>query len=980
MIKYLVEKESIINICNAIRDRLNSTEEITFSNIVPSIYNIQGGSGSGADLDSCFIPPFPNIDGTEPYLYEFINHEQVETLDTAIKENNAIISYPGLSGSDVYGYLDTSNSIMYIELPPNNANLYIRKVTEKTNLNAARSGNSYFQGFNNAPDSLFYFAEEMNSYAQYCYNYSAQPLCGERTKNFAEAYLEAKNMVGYPICGNNVVNMARTYDNCQNLTSSPVCGPNVLDMHYTYNNCRNLVGAPVCGPNVISMNSTYNNCIGLTGSPVCGDNVLYFDRTYNNCISLTGSPVCGQNVLDFDGAYINCYNLTGAPVCADSVVSMFCTYELCGGLTGSPVCGPNVVNFQSTYANCSRLTGSPIFGESVEYADSAYYSCQGLDQPIQSTAKNLHNLQKTFYGCYNLIGDLNNLREADVLSMNNTFRGCSKLDGEPLCFPNLVNWDCDSYTGCYNLGGNLYMNTICPPSYSSHNNLILINIYDRLSRGTYKQLNMYFYNTMPITELYRPLLDTYSYSVYKDGSYQTFKWNKVNDSYYTLDDANLTCSFVPEPHGLNFNQQIFKIFPASKIDYNTMTYYVGATNFSAATSTDDIYFTSLYDGIAFNYQIQAHKTLLNKQINSIYSDYEILPASQFFNNSLTNLFSNCNRLNVSSTDGWRINIEANGLPTNNMFRQCDNLQTNIPIVYNSRSMINMFYNCYKLTGSPAPASDTFTTDMTNAYFNCTNITGDAYIGNYVKNANYAFYNCVKLDGVGTLGNTCFNATMAFICTNITSLDIYAAKSNSTFRWYNKLCKSAKNLTTVDIKTTPAFFPSLEEAFMDCSKLETFKSNAELMYVRYGNSLFKNCSNLQGNITLAFGGLAPEKTTAAILKTWGLNEAFRNANKLSDIFIKCQYGSSITSTAFRQVCYNTFNRGSYNATRLNVFFNTADMLNEAITASTSGRGTFGPYTMIEDTSVIGESITMNDTDYSIKKCYKNTIGNIYAYYI
>lgn len=85
------------------------------------------------------------------------------------------------------------------------------------------------------------------------------------------------------------------------------------------------------------------------------------------------------------------------------------------------------------------------------------------------------------------------------------------------------------------------------------------------------------------------------------------------------------------------------------------------------------------------------------------------------------------------------------------------------------NMRGIFYNCYKLTGSPfcGPNVD----NMSDAYYNCKNVSGVCVCGPNVTNMARAYYNCNKVLG-GPVGNKVLNMAYAFYnCVNFNQVPI-----------------------------------------------------------------------------------------------------------------------------------------------------------------------------------------------------------------
>ena len=98
--------------------------------------------------------------------------------------------------------------------------------------------------------------------------------------------------------------------------------------------------------------------------------------------------------------------------------------------------------------------------------------------------------------------------------------------------------------------------------------------------------------------------------------------------------------------------------------------------------------------------------------------------------------------NMTSFNTTNLNIE-NVTSMINTYYFCGNL-TGSPICGNN--VINMwstYCNCYKLTGSPVCGDKV--TMMYQTYYNCTNLTGAPVCGVNVTNMQGAYYNCKKLN-------------------------------------------------------------------------------------------------------------------------------------------------------------------------------------------------------------------------------------------
>lgn len=72
-------------------------------------------------------------------------------------------------------------------------------------------------------------------------------------------------------------------------------------------------------------------------------------------------------------------------------------------------------------------------------------------------------------------------------------------------------------------------------------------------------------------------------------------------------------------------------------------------------------------------------------------------------------------------------------------RKLKTYNINHPSVTN---LVNTYYSCYNLTGSPVCGDNVI--NMSGTYHSCTNLTGSPVCGNNVVNMSYAYYKCYHL--------------------------------------------------------------------------------------------------------------------------------------------------------------------------------------------------------------------------------------------
>jgi len=323
---YLVDKNSIIDICDAIRGKLQINNTITFNNIIPMIKEIVP-EGSQSDVQEgmisissiCWVPPNNIANIVEEYgtyqinaegfhyngsnkasqigRIEVVNYNTGNNLPSNYLNNNVSIGSP--IGSPVYRYVDLNQSSGQLDcyLACDYPVCFIQ--TDYTNL---RYRETYYSGELNVSE----FVNLGNTYAKYSVSlnnfvYSSDKFkfpdysCGEYTVDMSHAYgYHSRNVAGFNapfVCGNNV----KYLDYCYQQSVSkhvPVVGPNVINCAGAYMSCENAYGHMDL--------SMAKNCENFWGAFMSCSNILSVKM-----------PVFEINKTHCGSMFSGCKNLSG---------------------------------------------------------------------------------------------------------------------------------------------------------------------------------------------------------------------------------------------------------------------------------------------------------------------------------------------------------------------------------------------------------------------------------------------------------------------------------------------------------------------------------------------------------------------------------------------------------------------------------------------------------------------------------------------
>ena len=327
---------------------------------------------------------------------------------------------------------------------------------------------------------------------------------GEPVTSMTDTFINCRNLTKAPEIPSSVTVMKETFSNCTSLTKAPEIPSSVTVMEATFSNCTSLTKAPEIPSSVTVMRATFNNCTSLTTAPEIPSSVTDMIQTFKNCRNLTKAPAIPQSVIVMAETFFNCTSLTTAPEIPSSVTVMKATFMNCTNLKGDVIINArNVTNTGSCFDNCAKdsahaitlkgtcpqlaelkLTGwnegqfikvqptsSLMMLESIEEipaeqtVDKLTESFEEQTEPTLSngdtheTADYIYTYNTSFDGWSVKVKDitrteyepiLDNIKGKDVVSLDQTFKGCDKLEIAPK-IPKTVIYMNETFMGCKSL-------------------------------------------------------------------------------------------------------------------------------------------------------------------------------------------------------------------------------------------------------------------------------------------------------------------------------------------------------------------------------------------------------------------------------------------------------------------------------------------------------------------------------------------------
>ena len=736
-----------------------------------------------------------------------------------------------------------------------------------------------------------------------------------------------------------VVNMQEMfmYDQKLQLNLQTISIDNATDMFRTFFNGFNIINNPICGNKVINFAETYARCYNLKGNPVCGPNVVNMSQTYYECNNLTGPAICGPKVTNLTHGYFHCYNINSAhfgPALNQFAFATY-SYQACNNIqcinidmpNGWRIGAPTWVNSPFYGTDLSKVTNI-IFGPNCITVSLCFASATTLTNNINIImSNNLTNIEEAFTQCTALRGTP--VCSVNVTNMYGAYYHCYNLTGSPACENKVTNL-VSAYDSCSNLIGD----GLCPPSVT--------NMY-----GAY-------YHCYNLTSAhFGPGLSVYQTA---GAAYQGCN--------------NIQRINIDMPNGWRIGAPTWSNSPFYGTNLSNVTNIIFGPNCTTAS-------------LCF-----ASATTLTNNVNIIMSN---------------NL----------------INMEE-------AFTQCTVLK-GIPVCgVNVTNMYGAYYHCYNLTGSPVCGDKV--TNLVSAYDRCSNLTGNGLCPPSVTNMYGAYYYCsnitaayfgpglsvyqtagaayqgcnniqyINIDmsngwriGAPTWQNSPFygtnlsnvtnivfgpNCTTAYLCfngaTTLTNNVNIILGNNLT-----NICQLFDGCTPLQGQATGG--PNIIDmsyAFRSCQTLKMTPfcgSKVTNMFWAYGycynltgspvcgsavtnmNATYYDCRNISGNIII--GPLVTD-----------LNNTFFNCTTISTIVIP-NATKRITYTYMSNIC----NRGTYNATKLNIIIENKQTY---LDVRTYGTQCFGA-TFTAD-AAHAETFVVNGQSFTTKNYAYNATKNIYLY--
>lgn len=153
------------------------------------------------------------------------------------------------------------------------------------------------------------------------------------------------------------------------------------------------------------------------------------------------------------------------------------------------------------------------------------------------------------------------------------------------------------------------------------------------------------------------------------------------------------------------------------------------------------------------------------------------------------------------------------------------------------NMVNTYYNCSNLTGSPICGNNV--TNMSSTYYKCSNLTGTPVCGNNVTNMSYTYYYCFNLTGSPVCGSKVTSMAYTYTnCQNITGTPVCGSNVTNLYFAYSD-CFNIMGDPVCGDKVIQMGY-----AYNGCSNLTGIPvcgNNVKYMYGTY-----KNCVNLTGH--------------------------------------------------------------------------------------------------------------------------------------
>lgn len=540
---------------------------------------------------------------------------------------------------------------------------------------------------------------------------------------------------------------------------------------------------------------------------------------------------------------------------------------------------------------------------------------------------NAVDMFRTFFNCFNIIGSP--VCGNKVTNFAEAYARCYNLTGNPACGANVVNMS-QTYYECYNLNGP----AVCSPTVTN------------MCYGYYHCYNIN-------SAHFGPALNQVAFAIY---SYQGCN--------------NIKCINIDMPNGWRIGGPTWVNSPFYGTDLSKVTNIIFGPNCITAS-------------ICF-----ASATTLTNNVNIIMGD------------NLTNI------------------EEA--------FTQCTALRGTPVCGVNVTNMYGAYYHCYNLTGSPACGDKV--TNLVSAYDSCSNLIGNGLCPPSVTNMYGAYYHCYNLTsahfgsglsvyqtagaayqgcnniqyinidmsngwriGAPTWQNSPFYGTNLSNVTNIVfgpnCITAYLCFNGATTLTNNVNIILGNNLTNISqlfdgcipLQGQATGGPNIIDmsyAFRSCQTLKMTPfcgSKVTNMFWAYGycynltgspvcgsavtnmNAAYYDCRNISGNIII--GPLVTD-----------LNNTFFNCTKISTIVIP-NATKRITYTYMSNIC----NRGTYNATKLNIIIENKQTY---LDVRTYGTQCFG-VTFTAD-AAHAETFVVNGQSFTTKNYAYNATKNIYLY--
>ena len=633
----------------------------------------------------------------------------------------------------------------------------------------------------------------------------------------------------------NVTNMYEMFYRCKNLVDLNLAGfntSNVTNMYSMFYGCNSLTNLELSNfdtSNVTDMGQMFSGCSGLTSldlSDFNTSNVIGMYSMFESCTSLAS-----LNLSNFD---------------TSNVIQMLYMFRRCENLTSlylSSFDTSNVTDMNSMFLGCVKLESLDLSSFDTSNVTTMYemfQSCNGLtnlDLTGFDTSK-VTTMNGMFCSCRSLVNlDLSNFDTSGVTDMDSMFASCNNLTNLNIANFNVANvsnmWamfsSCNSLISLDLSSFDTSKVTNMDYMFSSSNNLTTIYV----SQG---------WNVGGVAGSYS-MFDGCTSLVGEQGT--TYTYPDIDPSRAKIDGGNSNPGYLTYK-AYNFELMAYAVFDSTDGSLKFFKDDVGKWYDKQSVETK-AYYTNIENT---KFDIIGEPSWSNKSslIQSVAFEEVIRPKSTAL------WFRFCSNLSI---------IDLEGLDTSNtvdmrlMFAYCSSL-TNLDVsgfdTSNVENMRTMFGRCSNLT----------TIDISN--FDTSNVT----------EMSYMFTDCSGLTSLDLSNFETSSVTMMYSmfegCSNLTSLDLSNFDTSNVTRMA-EMFKNCTNLVNINLTSfDTSNVTSVYSMFEGCSALTTIyvSDDWNITSNTYSTDMFKNCTNLVGQLGTVFDSNAPtDKTRAKV--DGGLND-------------------------------------------------------------------------------------------------------------